>query len=137
METLTVNTARQNAEVVRRGYTAFNAADMKTLTDLFQANSTWYSPGNNPMAGTFKGRDAIMAHFAKIGSETAGTFKANLKNLAICDDGQIVGIQSNTGTRKGKQLNIDCCIVFELKDGKVFSGREFLVDLYTWDKFWS
>jgi ketosteroid isomerase-like protein len=137
METLTVNTARQNAEVVKRGYTAFNAADMKTLTDLFHINSTWHSPGNSPMAGTFKGRDAIMAHFGKIGSETAGSFKANLKNLAICDDGHIVGIQNNTATRKGKQLHADCCIVFELKDGKVFNAREFLYDLYSWDKFWS
>jgi ketosteroid isomerase-like protein len=35
--------AERNAETVRRGYAAFNAADMKTLTELFDENASWHA----------------------------------------------------------------------------------------------
>ncbi len=35
----------KNADVIRRGYEAFNAADMKTLTELFDEHSSWHTPG--------------------------------------------------------------------------------------------
>jgi ketosteroid isomerase-like protein len=34
-------------------------------------------------------------------------------------------------------LDVDCCIVFELKNGKVTSGREHFYDLHAWEEFWS
>ena len=35
----------KNAEIVRRGYHAFNTADMNTLTQLFDENTSWHTPG--------------------------------------------------------------------------------------------
>ncbi len=37
----------------------------------------------------------------------------------------------------GKKLDVDCCIVFEVKDGRIVSGTEHFFDLYAWDDFWS
>jgi ketosteroid isomerase-like protein len=39
--------------------------------------------------------------------------------------------------RNGKHLDVACCIVFELKDGRVTDGRVHFEDLYAWDEFWS
>jgi ketosteroid isomerase-like protein len=50
-----MNQAEKNAEIIRRGYAAFNAADMKTLTTLFDEHATWHTPGQNPIAGDHKG----------------------------------------------------------------------------------
>ena len=47
-----VMTQNKNAEIVRRGYQAFNAADMKTLTELFDEKATWHVPGKIPMSAT-------------------------------------------------------------------------------------
>ncbi len=41
-----------------------------------------------------------------------------------------------TGDRKGRQLDVDCCIVFEFRDGKVIRGGEHFYNLYAWDEFW-
>jgi hypothetical protein len=30
-----------------------------------------------------------------------------------------------------------CCLVFEIRSGRVVSGREHFFDLYAWDAFWS
>jgi uncharacterized protein len=49
----------------------------------------------------------------------------------------VVGIHHNSGERNGKHLDVDCCLVFQLKDGRVTDGREHISDLYAWDEFWS
>jgi ketosteroid isomerase-like protein len=57
----------ENAEIVRRGYQAFNAADMKTLTELFDENASWHTPGRGSIAGDRLGRDAVLAQFGRYG----------------------------------------------------------------------
>ena len=55
--------AAENAEIVRRGYAAFNAGDMETLTELFDESASWHTPGRSPLAGDYVGRDAAFAQF--------------------------------------------------------------------------
>ena len=49
----------------------------------------------------------------------------------------MVAIHHNSGERNGKRLDSDCCIVFEVKNGQMVSGREHLYDLHNWDAFWA
>lgn len=132
-----MNNAEKNADVVRRGYAAFNTADMQTLTQIFHQDASWHTPGQSPIAGDQKGRDSVFAQFGRYGGDTGGTFKAVLKSVATSDDGRVIGIHRNTAKMNGKKLEVDCCIVFEIKDGQIISGREFFYDLNAWDKFWS
>lgn len=136
METSTMNRTATNADVIRRGYAAFNAADLATLNELFHDDSSWHTPGNS-IGGNRKGKENVFNQFGRYGGETNGTFKAVLKTVAVCDDGRVVGIHRNTGERNGKKLDVDCCIVFEFKNGQILSGKEYFFDLNAWDSFWS
>jgi ketosteroid isomerase-like protein len=127
----------ENAEVVRRGYEAFNKADVEALTRLFDENSSWITPGRSPAAGNRKRRDAVFTQFGRCGGETGGTLKAELQFVAADEDGRVIGFHHNSAVRNGKRLDTDCCIVFELKDGRITSGTEHIFDLYNWDEFWS
>jgi hypothetical protein len=49
----------------------------------------------------------------------------------------VTGIHHNSGERNGHRLDVGCCIVFEVKDGRIVSGREHFYDLYAWNQFWS
>jgi ketosteroid isomerase-like protein len=129
--------ADENAAIIRRGYEAFNAGDMETLTELFDENASWHTPGRSPIAGDHQGREAAFAQFARYGGETGGTFKADLQQVFTADDGRVIGVHHNSAERNGKQLDTGCCLVFELKDGRVVDGREHFFDLYNWDEFWS
>jgi len=129
--------AEKNAEIVRRGYQAFNSGDMKTLTELFDENASWHTPGRGVLAGEHKGRAAAFAYFGRLGGDTAGTFKATLQDLFTSKDGRVVGLHHNTAKRGGKSLDVHCCLVFELKDGLVVRGTEHIDNLYAWDQFWS
>jgi ketosteroid isomerase-like protein len=64
-----------NAEVVRRGSVAFNAADIATLSELMDENVSWHTPGRSPIAGDYLGRDAVFGQFRRYGGDTSRTFK--------------------------------------------------------------
>ena len=114
---------------------------MRLSTDdlpmFFDESASWHTPGRSSIAGDRKGRDAVFAQFGRYGGETGGTFKATLLHLLKSDDGSVVGVHRNTAERNGKRLDVLCCIVFKLKDGRCISGREHFYDLYAWDEFWS
>jgi uncharacterized protein len=128
--------AAENVAALRRAYEAFNTADMKTLTEVFDERAVWHLPGRSSLANDYQGREAIFAYFGRLGQETGGTFRAELEHL-LADDDRVVGIQRSTAERGGKHLDVGDCIVFELKDGRVTDGREHFHDLYAWDEFWS
>jgi ketosteroid isomerase-like protein len=126
-----------NTDVVRRGYQAFNEADLETLTMLFDETATWTTPGQSSAAGVARGRDAVFAQFGRYGGETNGTMTADLAAVFEGDDGRVIGLHHNSGVRHGKQLDTDCCIVFEVEAGRIISGVEHFHDLHNWDEFWS
>jgi hypothetical protein len=37
------------------------------------------------------------------------------------EDGRAVGVHRNTGERNGKRLDVLCCIVFDIRNGKVMA----------------
>jgi ketosteroid isomerase-like protein len=123
--------------IVRRGYQAFNEADIAALVELLADDVTWTTPGESTVAGTARGRDAVLAQFGRYGGETEGTFKADLVGVFEGDSGRVIGLHHNSATRAGRELDTDCCIVFEVENGKITSGAEHFFDLYNWDKFWS
>ena len=126
-----------NADVVRRGYQAFNEADIDTLDRLFRDDVTWTTPGQSTVAGTARGKGAVFTQFGRYGGETNGTLRAELQAVFEAVDGRVVGLHRNIGERDGKRLDTTCCIVFELEDGRVTSGTEHFFDLHAWDDFWS
>lgn len=116
-----------NMDRIRKGFEAFAASDMATLSELFDANAVWRSEPTGILSGNYVGRDAIFATFAQLGQETGGTFRSIPTTMAA--SGDKVFVQCNvTGERKSRKLNVGEVIVFTLVDGRV---RE--VDLYFQD----
>lgn len=127
----------ENVATVRRGYDAFNAADLAALTELFDRDACWHTPGRSPVAGDAIGRDAVVARFGQYVGETDGTFRADLKRVLTDEDGKVIGIHHNVGERNGKELDVYCCVVFEVTNGQIVDGCEHFYDLHAWDEFWS
>ena len=76
-------TTDENVSIMQRAYEAFNAADIDTLTELFDESVVWHLPGRSSMAKDYQGRDATLAYFGQIGQESGGTFQAELQQF-VC-----------------------------------------------------
>ena len=126
----------ENVELVRRGYTAFNAGDMATLSDMFAEDAVWHVAGSGVLSGTKQGRDAILAYFGELGARTQGHFQANVEDI-VGGENHTVAIQQTHGEANGKTLDMATVITFVVRDGKIAEGREFFEDTAKADDFWT
>jgi ketosteroid isomerase-like protein len=128
--------ATENAEVVRRGYEAFNAGDLTALSELFAEDAVWHAAGSGALSGTKQGRDAILAYFGELGTRSQGSFQAAVQDI-VGGESHTVGIQQSRAENNGKTMDLATAIVFVIRDGKVMEGREYFEDTAKADDFWS
>lgn len=126
-----------NAAIVRRGYEALTRGDLTALAELLGDHVSWHTPGRSPVAGDVVGREAVFARLGRYAAETGGTFRSRLTRLLTDEDGRVIGIHHDVADRDGKHLDLYCCTVFELENGRIVDGRDHFYDLSAWDEFWS
>ncbi|MET1064326.1 MAG: nuclear transport factor 2 family protein [Arthrobacter sp.] len=127
--------AAENAELVRRGYAAFNSGDMASLGDMFAEDAVWYAAGSGVLSGTKQGRDAILNYFGELGARSQGSFQTKLQDV-VGGENYTVGIQQTQAQGNGKTMDLATVITFVVRDGRITEGREFSEDTAKADEFW-
>ncbi len=125
-----------NAELLRKGYEAFDKGDMAALTELFAADCVWHVPGNSPISGEHRGREAVFAAFAKTVELSGGSFKIELHDV-LANDEHTVALTRATGSRQGRQLSSLDTDVYHISNRKVTEFWSFAEDQRLTDEFWS
>ncbi|MBV9439826.1 MAG: nuclear transport factor 2 family protein [Candidatus Eremiobacteraeota bacterium] len=127
--------SEENVELVRRGFQAFSARDMATLTELFHPDARWRTAPLGVIGGEHSGRDAVFAMFANLGAQTKNTFTVTPTTYAGFAD--TVFVRATAGARRGeRQAQWDEVLVFRLDGGKVREVSLFLRDYPTVAEFW-
>ena len=131
-------TDNPNAALVRRALRdGFLTGDFDVLTDAFADDITWHLSGANPLAGTYRGREAVFGYFAKIMELTAGTLRPVDRDTAGGDEHGVLLLHT-TATRIGKRpLDIDEILVCRVVNGRMAEVHQFQYDRQAWDEFWS
>ncbi len=125
-----------NATLLRKGYEAFGAGDMATITELFREDVVWHLAGNNPLSGVHRGRDAVFAIFARTTQLSGGTFKVDVHDV-LANDEHAVALTRATASRGGKQYDSLDTDVYHVSGGKVTEFWSFAEDTKKADEFWS
>jgi uncharacterized protein len=128
--------SQENADLVRRGYAAFSAGDLATLTEVFAEDAVWNVPGSSPISGEKKGRDAILAYFGELMTASNGTFTATLQDVIAGQD-HTIGLHRNHAERNNKTDDQDVVLVFTIQDGRITAVQQFFEDTAASDDFWS
>jgi len=126
-----------NAELVRKGLKAFANRDMGTVGQLFADDIVWHVPGNNPLSGTYKGKDEVFGFFARLGELSGGSFKLDVHDV-VGNDEHVVALVRVSGSRPdGRTLEMPVAQVFHVRDGKVVEFWGTAEDQAKADAFWS
>ncbi|HUH14914.1 MAG TPA: nuclear transport factor 2 family protein [Gaiellaceae bacterium] len=128
--------AHPNAAVVREGFDRFVRGDVAGLLDLFAADAVWHVPGENAMAGDYRGREEIVAFLRRTAEETAGTYRVDLL-WVVADDEHTVAVYRARGEREGRSLDIEQALLIELRDGLWADVRAQPLDQAAFDAFWA
>ncbi|WP_345578194.1 nuclear transport factor 2 family protein [Streptomyces prasinosporus] len=126
-----------NAQLVRKGYEAFTRGDMDALRALMAADATHHVPGTGTLSGDYKGQDAILDMYRRLGEETDGTFRVELHQVLVDGRGHAMSLHHVTGDRRGRHLDLDEGIVFRIVGDKITDLDECVADLDAMNDFWS
>src|SRR3954454_24265968 len=67
--------AHPNADLLNKGYDAFDKGDMDTIRGLFADDIVFHVPGNSQVSGEYRGTDGVFGFFGKLVELSGGTFK--------------------------------------------------------------
>ncbi|WP_405865508.1 MULTISPECIES: nuclear transport factor 2 family protein [unclassified Streptomyces] len=126
-----------HALLVRKGYDAFSRGDMDTLRSLTASDATHHVPGTHPLSGDFKGIDAILDYYRRLGEETNGTMQVELRNVLVDGRGHAVSLHHFTAQRGGKRLDETGGIVFRIVGDKITDLDECVENIEAGNEFWA
>lgn len=128
--------AADNAEVVRRIFGAFARKEGLALRGLFAEDAVWSVPGRGVMAGVYDGREAIFRFLASLQKETDGTYGSRLIDVLASDD-RAAALYRASGARRGRTLELDQVLLFQIKDGLVRHVLALPSDPDAFEEFWA
>ena len=124
--------AAENAELVRKGYAAFQRGDLAVFDELLSDDCVWHVPGRGQLAGDKVGRVATVEYYGKLGELTGGNLTLDLHDV-VANDEHVVGLHRTSAQRGGKSLDTTEVVVFHVKNGRVTEAWEHPFDLYGQD----
>ncbi len=127
-------TTQEDAELVRRGYDAFIAGDMEWMNQHLHDQIVWHVPGNSVLAGDYRGREAVLAFFAK--SVEIALPEFDIHDIAATED-HVIALLNITwrkvdGDETGESRTVQ---VFHLDNGRAIEAWTLNEDQAAVDAF--
>jgi ketosteroid isomerase-like protein len=126
---------RPQEAVVRNLYAAFAARDREELARLIADDAAWVVPGTSPIAGTYRGHQAIFAYFADLAARSGGTFRASLLDVLVGSE-SAAALARAQGERDGKSYDGRYLLLCDVADGQVRRAVLMNEDPVAFDDFW-
>ncbi len=124
------------------GFDALNRRDIASSVEGWAEDATWTFPGNIPISGEAKGKEAIKACFAKM-IENYPRMEFTVKDVFISNIFAMGGTNNIAvewefdGTnRKGKIFHNRGVTVIRVKGSKVVAVREYVFDTDIMKEAW-
>jgi uncharacterized protein len=125
-----------NAIAYRRTADAFRAGDGDALRQLIADDVVWHVPGNNPLAGEIRGRDALFGWFDRLREVTDGTFGLEEHDVLGNDD-HVVALSLMSSNKRGIIVTVQVISVFHYRGGRQIERWIHPTDPEAWDRMLS
>ncbi len=128
--------AHPDEDLVRRAYEAFAAGDPDTIEGLLADDVEWHLPGDNPLAGDYRGKQQVLEVLARSTERSGGTLRVELHDL-LANDQHTVALARLRAERQGRTLDDTTVQVFHVEGGEITSSWTHPFDQRHVDDFWS
>ena len=118
-----------NVTLVSDFLAAMGRVDIPALSELLADDASWWLGGDLPVSGLYEGKDAVIGGF--LASAAAlfepGTLGFDLRFVSDAGDRVVVEyIGKARGVATGKNYHNAYCTIFECREGKIHTVREYL-----------
>ncbi|MEP6596374.1 MAG: nuclear transport factor 2 family protein [Ginsengibacter sp.] len=126
METATLT--KNNVQIIQQAFDDFGKGNIQGILDVCTNDVVWSSAENPnvPIAGTFKGKDGVSKFFSAI-AENVVYLRFEPREFFNDKDAVIVlGHHTGTVKKTGKTYDHEWCMIFKLRDGKIYNYYVFV-----------
>ena len=126
-----------NVALLKRGYQAFDDADLETIRKMGAKGEVWHTLGFGPFRPEYTGPDDVTAYLTELMISSDGTFKSEPETFAADDEDHVVVLEHITATRKGRKLDTHVVHDFRVEGGKIAEVTEYASEPTKIRDFWS
>ena len=105
-------------KLIRRAYHDFESGDLDLIGVVMSPDVVWHEPGRSPLAGDYKGLQAVLRFLEQLRERSDGTFKIEILDV-LSEPERAVVLQRETATSGGKNLDVIAAVDFEVHHGKI------------------
>jgi ketosteroid isomerase-like protein len=127
-------------KTVRECYEALARGDLRAFVARLADDCIMHEAGESdiPHSGVYRGVNEISGVFQRLARLSDGTGRFELQDLFADGAGAVVSVHRNLARRPdGRTLDTREALVFDVRDGKVTSIRNFYDDMSQVARFWS
>ena len=108
------------------------------LRKLLMPAITWIVPGENHIAGSYQGIDAVFDYFRRRREFANGTFQMQRRDILVGDGDRLAALTDGTATIGGRQRRWSTVGVYDTVDERRISACRLLpFDQLEFDSIWS
>ena len=108
------------------------------LRKLLTPDITWIVPGENHIAGTYRGIDAVIDYFQRRRDLANGTFQMHRRDVLVGDGDRLAALTDGTATIGGRRRRWSTVGVYDTVDESRISACWLLpFDQREFDSIWS
>jgi ketosteroid isomerase-like protein len=120
--------------LLRTVYDAFAQGDLDTAMASLADDIEWRVYGPSPVAGTYRGKDAVGAFFPRMMAQYEGTLRVQVTAMLADDQHGFVTV-NEAAERPGEGVAYRGVHVWGFRDGKCASFESYYDDTYA--QFWT
>lgn len=124
--------AADNKTTVRGYFEAVNKGDSAKVVGTFADDCVWWVPPGSDMAGTYKGKGAVLELFGKGVSlyDPTTPLAVEIQDLVAEGDRVAAQVIISAKTAKGKPYKNHYHFAFKLRDGQFVEVKEYVDTAY-------
>ena len=122
----------ENKAVVREFFRRMNAGD-PTVADLLTDDATWWVPQSSELAGTHRGKAAVLALMGKGVDLYQPPLDVKIEEMVAERDLVAVQLVIEAKTAAGRPYRNDYHFSFRVRDGRLCAVREYVDTKYASD----
>lgn len=107
------------------------------VRELLSPGVIWIVPGSSPIAGTYRGRDQVLAYFDRRRSIASDSFRMTRRDVLVGKGTTVAALTHGVATIARRQRRWSTVGLYEIVADRVASCRLLPLDPVGFDEIWS
>jgi ketosteroid isomerase-like protein len=107
------------------------------LEQLLAPDITWTVPGDNQIAGTYRGLEQVLAYFRRRRDLAAHTFQMKRRDVLVGDGDRVAALTDGFATIRGVDHRWSTVGLYDVAGGQIAACWLLALDQRAFDAIWS